>query len=75
MKLGVKLTVKNLISLNFKLIYIIINRFEMEFSKHGTGTTSVKVHHGPGGASSFSLGGNYGDDEVKAKPAVAQPQQ
>ena len=48
----------------------------MEFSKHGTGTTSVKVHHGPGGASTFSLGGNYGgEDEVKAKPAVQQPQQ
>ena len=27
----------------------------MEFSKHGDGTTSVKVHHAPGGKSNFSL--------------------
>ena len=27
----------------------------MDFSKHATGTTSVKVHHGPGGKSNFSL--------------------
>ena len=27
------------------------------------GGTSVKVHHAPGGASSFSLGGGYGDDK------------
>ena len=28
------------------------------------GGTSVKIHHQPGGASSFSLGGNYyGEDE------------
>ena len=45
----------------------------MDFSKHGTGTTSVKVHHGPGGASTFSLGGGYGEDVPKAKPAVGQP--
>ena len=28
----------------------------MDFSKHGQGTTSVKVHHAPGGKSNFSLG-------------------
>lgn len=28
----------------------------MDFSKHSAGTTSVKVHHAPGGKSSFSLG-------------------
>jgi hypothetical protein len=27
----------------------------MDFSKHTQGTTSVKVHHAPGGQSSFSL--------------------
>ncbi len=27
----------------------------MEFSKHGQGTTSVKVHNAPGGKSNFSL--------------------
>ena len=28
----------------------------MDFSKHNQGTTSVKVHHAPGGKSNFSLG-------------------
>lgn len=28
----------------------------MDFSKHTDGTTSVKVHHAPGGKSNFSLG-------------------
>ena len=28
----------------------------MDFSKHSAGTTSVKVHHAPGGKSNFSLG-------------------
>ena len=28
----------------------------MDFSKHTQGTTSVKVHHAPGGQSNFSLG-------------------
>jgi hypothetical protein len=28
----------------------------MDFSKHSAGTTSVKVHHAPGGRSNFSLG-------------------
>lgn len=27
----------------------------MDFSKHSQGTTSVKVHHAPGGKSNFSL--------------------
>jgi hypothetical protein len=27
----------------------------MDFSKHTDGTTSVKVHHAPGGKSNFSL--------------------
>jgi len=27
----------------------------MDFSKHSNGTTSVKVHHAPGGKSNFSL--------------------
>ena len=35
----------------------------MEQSKHSDGVTSVKVHHQPGGASTFSIGGNYGGDE------------
>ena len=54
----------------------------MEFSKHGQGTTSVVVHHKPGGASNFQLGGGYGDDKpdekVSAKPgqgSYAKPQQ
>ncbi len=36
----------------------------------GKPTTSVKVHHAPGGASSFSLG--WGSDEPPA-PAKAKP--
>lgn len=28
----------------------------MDFSKHTSGTTSVKVHHAPGGKSNFSIG-------------------
>lgn len=32
----------------------------MDFSKHSQGTTSVKVHHAPGGKSNFSLGWNDG---------------
>ena len=34
----------------------------MEQSRHAQGVTSVKVHHGPGGASSFQLGGGYGGE-------------
>ncbi len=33
----------------------------MDFSKHNQGTTSVKVHHAPGGKSNFSLA--WGDSE------------
>ena len=32
-------------------------------SKHADGTTSVKVHHQPGGASNFSLGHDGADDD------------
>lgn len=38
--------------------------------------SSVKVHHAPGGASSFSLGGDYGVDQrekVAAKPSSYNP--
>lgn len=35
----------------------------MEFSKHGSGTTSVVVHNAPGGKSSIQLGGGYGVDK------------
>ena len=39
----------------------------MDFSKHNQGTTSVKVHHAPGGKSNFSLA--WGDSEpVNQKP-------
>ena len=38
------------------------------------GGTSVKVHHAPGGASSFSLGGGYGDDNPPARRQQAVPQ-
>ena len=47
----------------------------MEQSKHSEGVTSVKVHHQPGGASSFSLGGGYGDDDKPKVAAVPQVQQ
>ena len=55
----------------------------MEHSKHGTGTTSVVVHHQPGGKSTFSLGGGYGEDKDEKKmtgkigaatPVTAVPQ-
>ena len=39
----------------------------MDFSKHSTGTTSVKVHHAPGGGSNFSLA--WGDPEPAKKTA------
>jgi hypothetical protein len=35
----------------------------MEQSKHGEGITSVKVHHQPGGASSFSIAHDQGTDD------------
>ena len=31
--------------------------------KMAGGTTSVRVHNAPGGASSIQLGGGYGDDD------------
>ena len=39
----------------------------MEHSKHNAGTTSVVVHHKPGGASTLSLGGGYGVDKDETK--------
>ena len=41
----------------------------MEHSKHGDGTTSVKVHHAPGGKSNFSLG--WEEPKYQQKPTVA----
>lgn len=38
----------------------------MDFSKHTQGTTSVKVHHAPGGKSNFSLAW----DEGPTKPTT-----
>ena len=35
----------------------------MDFTKHDEGKTSVKVHHQPGGASSFSLGHDDAPDD------------
>jgi len=35
----------------------------MEQSKHSEGITSVKVHHQPGGASSFSIAHDTGVDD------------
>ena len=49
----------------------------MDFSKHTDGTTSVKVHHAPGGKSNISLG--WGDEPKEAPkksnppPQVSQP--
>ena len=49
----------------------------MDFSKHTDGTTSVKVHHAPGGQSNISLG--WGDQPQPApkksnpQPPVSQP--
>lgn len=48
----------------------------MDFSKHGDGTTSVKVHHAPGGKSNFSLAWDNGPQEQpvkKTQPVVNQP--
>ena len=49
----------------------------MEQSRHGDGITSVKVHHQPGGASSFSLAHDngepddrFGDRKRTTKPAA-----
>lgn len=48
----------------------------MDFSKHTGGTTSVKVHHAPGGQSSFSLGWDVPEKAPQKKNAqtVQQPQ-
>jgi len=46
----------------------------MDFSKHTQGTTSVKVHHAPGGKSNFSLGWDVPEQAPK-KNAPQQPQQ
>ena len=35
----------------------------MDFTKHSEGTTSVKVHHQPGGQSSFSIGHDDTQDD------------
>lgn len=43
----------------------------MDFSKHTQGTTSVKVHHAPGGKSNFSLAW----DTPEPAPKKNQPQQ
>jgi hypothetical protein len=53
----------------------------MDFSKHSQGTTSVKVHHAPGGKSNFSLGWDVPTKPLPAKnaptsnPIVGQPLQ
>ena len=47
----------------------------MDFSKHGDGTTSVKVHHAPGGKSNFSLAWDNGPQQQpvkKTQPVVNQ---
>lgn len=45
----------------------------MDFSKQN-GTTSVKVHHAPGGKSNFSLSWDAEPQQVvgKSKPNIAQ---
>ena len=43
----------------------------MDFSKHSQGTTSVKVHHAPGGKSNFSLGWDV--PEPASKKTAPQP--
>lgn len=51
----------------------------MDFSKHSQGTTSVKVHHAPGGKSSFSIGWDVPTPPTKTtnyvarNPIVSQP--
>ena len=40
----------------------------MDFSKHNQGTTSVKVHHAPGGKSNFSLGWDEPQPQQKNAP-------
>lgn len=43
----------------------------MDFSKHAVGTTSVKVHHGPGGKSNFSLAWDTTTAPTKTSKPVA----
>ena len=43
----------------------------MDFSKHTQGTTSVKVHHAPGGKSNFSLG--WEEPQQAPKKTQEQP--
>ena len=47
----------------------------MEFSKHTDGTTSVKVHHAPGGKSNFSLGWDEPKPATKSTPVQPPAQQ
>lgn len=42
----------------------------MDFSKHSQGTTSVKVHHAPGGKSNFSLGWDEPKPQQNNAPKV-----
>jgi len=48
----------------------------MDFSKHTAGTTSVKVHHAPGGQSNFSIGWDVPEKAPQKNntQAVQQPQ-
>lgn len=39
--------------------------------QYGTGYTSTKIHHAPGGKSNFSLGWDE-DEQVKPKPQASQ---
>jgi hypothetical protein len=50
----------------------------MDFSKHTQGTTSVKVHHAPGGRSNFSLAWDAPpatkvSNNVARNPIVSEP--
>lgn len=51
----------------------------MDFSKHSQGTTSVKVHHAPGGKSNFSIGWDVPapstktNNQVSRNPIVNEP--
>ncbi|EFX61314.1 hypothetical protein DAPPUDRAFT_274121 [Daphnia pulex] len=47
----------------------------MEFSKHGQGTTSVKVHNAPGGKSNFSLAWDEPQKPVNQNQVKKAPQQ
>jgi hypothetical protein len=47
----------------------------MDFSKHTDGTTSVKVHHAPGGKSNFSLGWDEAPKAPKSTPVQPPAQQ